>query len=293
MLTQLSHLCICGGVATGQPFSEHFEVHVCSSCGTQQFHPRPDVAAPSFRYDEATDKYSDESYLHGRELRWSHHELLKRPWQGRRVLEIGCFNGFFVDELRRAGADAHGVDVNSTALAAGAHLFGLQGRLHASVDEAQTFGPFDDIVCIDVIEHVDTPDEFVAMVSGLLAPDGRLFVAGPTVERRFFDKSDYPPHHKWRFSRPGLVRLLERGGYTPASPVIQYDGLLMLRNWIGKCLHGSSRKEFYGDVAFAPPTMSHPAACAAYAAASRAGQVLFRALRIPYCSAIVSGQRIA
>lgn len=287
------HSCICGNLTEGQPFSEHFEVHVCPACRTQQFHPKEGTVAPVFKYDERNDKYSDEAYLHGNELRWAHKELLKQDWRGRKVLEIGCFNGFFVDALRRSGASAYGVDVNSAALEAGMRLFGLSGHLLSELDMARQYAPFDDIVCVDVIEHVDNPDDFLAHVSRLLGSSGRIHVAGPTVERRFFDKSDHPPHHKWRFSRPGLARFLERGGFRPGSPVIQYDGLLMFRNWIGRLLHGYGRREFYGDVNFTPPNLRSGFAAILYQGASRIGEVLFRVLRISYCATIVSGQRSA
>jgi SAM-dependent methyltransferase len=284
-------LCICGTFAERQPFSEHFDVHICPSCKTQQFHANGVSVVAEFKYDETNDKYSQAAYLHGRELRWSHQELLKLDWTGRKTLEIGCFNGFFVDELRARGADAYGVDVNKAALEAGNQMLALQGHLFGSVDEARALGPFDDVLCIDVVEHVDDPEGFLAMVSGLLTPTGRIHVAGPTLERRFFDKSDYPPHHKWRFSRPGLVQLLERGGFKASAPVVQYDGLLMLRNWIGKQLNGRNRKEFYGDVTFNAPPLSSRMSRSAYAFASRLGELLFNALGISYCSSIVTGSR--
>jgi SAM-dependent methyltransferase len=291
MSTPQHKRCICGGPAAPNPFSEHFDVFTCVECRTQQFQARAGVEAPEFKYDTANDKYNQPAYLHGKELRWSHRELLKLSWQGRKVLEIGCFNGFFLDELRQLGADVYGVDVNLAALTAGTALFRLEGRLHQSIDAVRALGPFDSVVCVDVVEHVDDPVAFIALVSSLLRARGTIHVAGPTLERRFFDKSDYPPHHRWRFSRPGLTRFLENSGYRVTDCMIQYDGLLMLRNWIGKLLNGHGRKEFYGDVAVPPPTFTGRGMQAAYAIASRGGEFLFRMLRIPYCSAVLVATR--
>ncbi|HYT32639.1 MAG TPA: methyltransferase domain-containing protein, partial [Thermoanaerobaculia bacterium] len=39
---------------------------------------------------------------------------------------------------------------------------------------------FDTIVCLDVLEHVDSLPEVVAEFVRLLKPDGRLIVSGPT-----------------------------------------------------------------------------------------------------------------
>jgi SAM-dependent methyltransferase len=283
--------CICGTLAPASTFSRHFDVFTCPRCGTQQFHARPGVEAPKFEYTQANDKYSQPEYLHGKELRWSHHELLTLDWHGRKVAEIGCFNGFFLDELRSRGADVHGVDVNEAALAAGRARFALQGRLHADIDELRKHAPFDDIVCIDVVEHVDDPADFLAMVTGLLAESGRLHLAGPTIERRFFDKSDYPPHHRWRFSRPGLARFLELGGYRVEQTRIQHDAVLMLRNWIGKSLQRGHDNEFFGQVAFAPPAIKSGPAQTLYRWATRVGEVVFKALGFSYCSTVLVATR--
>jgi SAM-dependent methyltransferase len=284
--------CICGTTAEPQVFSTHFDLWVCPRCATQRFLPRPGISAPEFGYGQDNEKYDQPGYLYGKELRWSHRQLLAEvEWSGRRVLEIGCFNGFFLDEVRHRGGDVFGVDVNRRALQAGSEVFGLGGRLWPTLEQAQAFGPFDDIVCIDVVEHVDDPQAFVQLLASQLAPRGRLVIAGPTVERRFFDKSDYPPHHKWRFSRPGLARLLDKSGFAVERQLIQHDGLLMLRNFIGKALHGFDQREFYGQAEFAPGVPKSRLGTAVYAAATRVGEWLFRALGISYCSTVILASR--
>jgi SAM-dependent methyltransferase len=281
------HPCICGQEVAPSPFSEHFNVLACQRCGTQQFHARPGIKPPQFKYDSDSGKYAQDDYLFGCQLRWSHKQLMQQDWSGRKVLEIGCFNGFFLNELRSLGAEVYGFDVNSAALEAGRKLFGLDGRIQDSLDALKAFAPFDDVICIDVIEHLDRPDQFLFQMLALLSPDGRILVAGPTVERRFFDKSDYPPHHKWRFSRAGLTRCLESAGYAVERVDIQYDGLLMLRNFLGKLLHGLRKKEFYGDVRIAAPSMDGKMSSRLYEWMSVAGQWLFRRLGIAYCSTIL------
>ncbi len=207
------------------------------------------------------------------------------------MLEIGCFNGFFLAELKKAGALVYGFDVNSAALAAGRKVFGLD-QLHASMDALAALGPYDDILCIDVIEHLDSPEDLLSQLEPMLKPEGRLHVAGPTLERRLHDKSDYPPHHKWWFSRGGLRHFLERSGYRIDRVMIQRDGLLMLRNWIGKRVHKSSHgQEFHGEVtAFAPSTngaLTRPI----YQFATWLGIALFSLLRISYCSTVMVARR--
>lgn len=279
--------CICGGKPVRQRFSEHFEALACKQCRSIHFVPRTGIEPRSFSYDGLDDKYSNESYLHGKELRWAHEQLLHRQWRGKKVLEIGCFNGFFVDELHKAGGDSYGFDLNERALNVGRTAFGLEGRLFSSMALLREKAPFDVILCIDLLEHLDTPEDFVLDAADMLTRGGLLVIAGPTMERRFHDKSDYPPHHKWWFSRPGLQLLLERTGYQTREMLAQRDGVLLLRNFFGKLLHGAGKREFYGSGIGAAGVARSGLLAKTYAALTIIGRVLFSAMRISYCSTLL------
>lgn len=283
--------CVCGASMSRQPFSEHFDALHCDRCESKHFIAPENCEAREFRYDADNAKYAESSYLFGKHLRWAHRELLGRPWAGRKVLEIGCFNGFFIDELRQAGADVYGFDVNEAALEVGRSLYGLQGRLHASLDALKVIGPFDDILCIDVLEHLDSPEAFLSEIASMLRPGGRTVIAGPTLERGFHDKSDYPPHHKWWFSRSGLQAFLRRNGYDVNDVLIQRDGLLLLRNFIGKLIHGIRQREFYGDAIVSAPTNDGPVISRIYDAAAKMGQWACTLLRVSYCSTVLIASR--
>jgi SAM-dependent methyltransferase len=249
------------------------------------------MRAPEFQYGGDNEKYTEKSYLYGKQLRWAHLELLKQDWSDRRVLELGCFNGFFLDELKKRGADVYGFDVNQDAVTIGSELFALTGRLDFSMERLARYGPFDDILCIDVLEHLDQPGTFINEINELLQPEGRLTVAGPTTERRFYDKSDFPPHHKWRFSRRGLRAMLQQHGFQVVSTSIQYDGMLFLRNFIGRFLYGMNKKEFYGDAVIVAPNMKLGFRWL-YTLLSMLGTRMFSILRISYCSTIFVAQKV-
>lgn len=274
--------------ATG--FSEHFNALKCTRCASANFVAKPGETASEFAYAEHNDKYAQSDYLYGSILRWSHQRLLKRDWAGRKVLEIGCFNGFFMAELRKVGAEVYGFDLNPMALEAGRKLFGLDTTA-TSLESLEAHGPFDDIVCVDVIEHVDAPEELISQLHRMLRPNGRLFVAGPTSERRMHDKSDFPPHHKWWFTRRGLVEFLYKKGFKVSRVDIQRDAVLLLRNFLGKVAHGFHRKEYYGDAAVTAPNLSGPLMSRLYGLASAIGIGLFTILRISYCSTLIELER--
>jgi len=284
--------CICGCPLNLEPFSENFNALHCASCFSRHFIAKGDTSSSEFVYDGDNTKYAEEGYLYGSTLRWSHRVLLRQDWEGRKVLEIGCFNGFFLAELKKAGATVYGFDVNPAAIAAGQKIFGLDG-LHTSLDALAALGPYDDIVCIDVIEHLDSPETLMAQLSPMLAREGRLHVAGPTIERRLHDKSDYPPHHKWWFSRDGLTTFLRTSGYRVDQILVQRDAVLMLRNCIGKVINGFGRREFHGDVTVFAPSTDGVMLGPLYKALTWVGSALFTLLRVSYCSTVMVSKRIA
>lgn len=284
--------CICSAPLIRKPFSPNFDALGCNECGSSHFVSTENgLPPPEFKYDSDNGKYAQDDYLFGKQLRWAHHELLKQNWIGRKVLEIGCFNGFFLDELRNAGADVYGFDVNENAISVGKEMFGFGDRLNDSMEILAKQGPFDDVLCIDVLEHLDWPENSLDEIIAMLRPNGRVIVAGPTIERGFRDKSDYPPHHKWWFSRSGLELCLQLKGFGISSVAIQHDGLLFLRNFLGKALHGLDKKEFYGETKVEAPQFNSPTSSFLYAMAAKVGISLFTVLRISYCSTILIGTK--
>ncbi|HXF93566.1 MAG TPA: class I SAM-dependent methyltransferase [Nitrospiraceae bacterium] len=285
-------MCICGLALERKSFSTNFDAWICSNCRSHHFMPRHSESAREFLYGGDNPKYNEASYLCGKQLRWAHRRLLARQWSGKKVLEIGCFNGFFLDDLLRRGADVYGFDVNETALAVGSKLFGLEGRLFSSFEAIQKLGTFDEILCIDLLEHLDSPGDLLQEIGSMLDSKGKIVVASPTLERRFHDKSDYPPHHKWWFSRRGLEALLKRSGYTVNEVYIQRDGLLMLRNFVGKVLHGFQRREFYGDGIIGSPVAMNRIVAVTYDTAAWLGHLLFTVLGITYCSTLIIAAKV-
>lgn len=96
---------------------------------------------------------------------------------GARVLDLGCGAGLAAEALARAGFDVTGVDASGEAIgAAEAHAAGCGlalrysvGSAEALVEDAQVF----DAVCaLEVIEHVEDPAAFMALLARLTRPEG-------------------------------------------------------------------------------------------------------------------------
>ena len=105
--------------------------------------------------------------------------------RGLRVLDVGCSGGLLSEALARAGAVVTGVDVSGEAVAvARRHAAGSglaidyrAGTLQAVVDERG----FDVVCALEVVEHVESPTDFLAACVERLRPGGLLFVS--TISR--------------------------------------------------------------------------------------------------------------
>ncbi|HEY2133115.1 MAG TPA: bifunctional 2-polyprenyl-6-hydroxyphenol methylase/3-demethylubiquinol 3-O-methyltransferase UbiG, partial [Acetobacteraceae bacterium] len=99
-----------------------------------------------------------------------------------RLLDVGCGAGLAAEALARAGHDVLGLDAAGEALAAGrAHAEGqalaLSYRDGLAEDLLAEGARFPVITALEVIEHVPDPMGFLAVLAGLLAPGGLLFVS--------------------------------------------------------------------------------------------------------------------
>ena len=102
------------------------------------------------------------------------------PFQGGRVLDLGCAFGFATRLLKRAGHVTVGVDA-SPAYIARARRADPTGE-YALADAAHTGLPaasFDGVLFLDVLEHLPDEDAAIAEVARVLKPGGALAISVP------------------------------------------------------------------------------------------------------------------
>lgn len=157
---------------------ENYRLAACRSCGFKYKDPK----IPSDRllacYAKASQSHWGEDPDPAVRMfdRWI--DVLARHAPGRRILDIGCFNGALLAAL---GPDWERCGVEpcreAAALAAQRGVRILGERL----DDLDPQRQFDAIIAIDVVEHIVEPLPFVRAVAAHLAPNGVfILVTGDT-----------------------------------------------------------------------------------------------------------------
>ena len=107
----------------------------------------------------------------------------RRPFEGLRLLDIGCGGGLLSEPMTRLGFQVTGVDASERNIGtASAHAAeqGLSIDYRASTAEALIEAgeaAFDVILNMEVIEHVADPGDYLRSCAQLLKPGGLMIVA--------------------------------------------------------------------------------------------------------------------
>ena len=134
---------------------------------------------------------------------------LARPPKNGEVLEIGCGTGHNLPMLSGFGkVDALELDDEARDVAEK-----RLGRKVMSAPLPELVGVpdrhYDLVGAFDVIEHIDDDDAAVASIAAKLKPSGKFVMTVP-AHPWMWSAHDVVNHHKRRYSKAGLRRLIER-----------------------------------------------------------------------------------
>jgi SAM-dependent methyltransferase len=136
--------------------------------------------------------------------KWEFEEAFKDLVGCKRILEVGCGPGFFVEKATKKlkGSMVKGIELSEAAIQKA-----LQKNLpveQVDLQELVTRGEIFDAVCsFQVLEHINQPRDFLEAMVKVLAPGGSLILCVPNKDsflRYRYNLLDMPPHHMTRWN---------------------------------------------------------------------------------------------
>ncbi|MGD0537086.1 MAG: methyltransferase domain-containing protein [Verrucomicrobiota bacterium] len=120
---------------------------------------------------------------------------------GARVLDVGCGVGQVVRRLKDAGFAAHGVEVSEPNVVKARQL-GLECQTYDGRSLPFADRHFANVGALNVLEHVEEPEAFIAELMRVTEPGGRVVISSPNFFRALGWR-DYHPRmrgfaNKWR-----------------------------------------------------------------------------------------------
>jgi SAM-dependent methyltransferase len=237
-----------------------FDVYACDACTIWFRHPLPDERELTAMYEDA--RYHESAYFQnarpGYPRRAPEVRIYRRaladlgrlvgegdgghdarralPAMGgattaaRRLLDVGCGTGVFLDLAREAGWDVAGVELSARHAAHARTTFGLDVWQGDFLAVPFAPGSFAAVTMWDFLEHVLDPRAVLAQARRLLVPGGLLLVFTIDCTSLFNTTAGlvyrasggravrpiellYDARHNYYFTPPALARLIETAGF--------------------------------------------------------------------------------
>ena len=160
------------------------------------------------------------------------------PHLGNRVLEAGCGAGNLTGHLLDR-ENLTVVDVDDRHLVQIRRRFGhlenvdvVQGDLQNPELYDRLTGEFDNVVCVNVLEHLDRPEVTVSQFFKAIRSGGKAMILVPAHDWLFSD-ADKAIGHRRRYTRDSLRKLLEDAGFE-VERLYEFNRLGVLGWWANK-----------------------------------------------------------
>lgn len=186
----------------------------CAACGLVQL-----TSSPVKYYREVITSASVSDEMRAFRIRQIGEFADRFGLVGKKVIEIGCGEGYCLDILSEFGVCAFGLEASEKAGTIGRN----KGRkiLSGYIEKNTQIegGPFDAFIMINFLEHAPRPRDLMSGININLVPDAVGMVEVPSLEhvieaQRFYD---FVPDHLSYFTEQTLHSALETSGFDVLS----------------------------------------------------------------------------
>jgi SAM-dependent methyltransferase len=143
------------------------------------------------------------------------------------ALDVGCGDGLFFDELRRIGCTPNGLEADQRLVSEETRQ---RYRVHIGYLDKhfQPDQPFDLILMLDVLEHIEDDLEALRHAHRCLAPNGALVITVPAFQWLWTNHDDLN-HHYRRYTKATLSQCLESADFQPFDFQYFYNWLVPVK----------------------------------------------------------------
>lgn len=205
----------------------------CLRCSLIYLNPQQDLKDMHLKYcNMEDDVYISEEQGRRIAAKIILNKIAKYRRKGK-ILDIGCATGLLLDEAKKQGWQAYGIELSRWAVNFAREKFNLDIYEGLLAEAKFPYNYFDAVVMIDVIEHLPNPKKTLEEIRRILKPDGMLCISTPDIDS-FLSRLlaarwwGIQHSHLYYFSKKTLTNLLDATGfnvikYTSHSRVFSLD----------------------------------------------------------------------
>lgn len=250
------HLCNSKSIIKKDTYTSNgYDILQCLSCDIVFADP---MKSPGKEWYEKSELYSFNTPVL-KKLEWYEKIFLDdKPNNGKGLLlNIGCGNSNFLKLVEKIGYKVLAIDFNKDSIEFTKKVLGIKEAYNMDVfDFIKSYNgtKFDVIIFFEVLEHLESPVNFIQSLKKILKQNGYIVLSVPNRNRLKpqKDKWDYPPHHLTRWNLKSLNFFLIHNGFKVkkiVNPPLSADDLLDALKvlyfgipWLEKTLNETTNK---------------------------------------------------
>ncbi len=220
------------------PDRTHYRLVKCKNCELIFSNPILNEEKIDSLYLKSGFNYDCESeYLKKTYFKYFKKYLQVQDIKNKKILEIGCGNGFFLEELKKNGIkNVYGIEPGQESVKkANAKI---KNNIKVDILRKTLFpkSSFDIILCFHTLDHIPDPNEFLKIAYDLLKKNGKVFFIvhdtnGLSVKLLKEKSPIFDIEHIYLFNKGNLKQFFEQNKFKN-SKVFDIKNTYPIRYWL-------------------------------------------------------------